>query len=501
MNQGVLHLLDLELGLRAQGLGWIAGIVLLLVAALLLRRERRSAVRLPAAFLVAQPTVLAASVVVRLAFGQTWYLDHIARLLLLLALARLVYLVAVNWFLEQRLGRVIPRIFGDIVQAVLYVAVSLIVLRTTGVDPGSLLTTSALLTAVIGLSLQETLGNLFAGLAVQTEKPFALGDWIQFQDSEDLVGEVVEINWRATRVVTSDSVQVVVPNSVLAKAPVRNFSRPSRVVRRSVRIQGPYELAPGVIVRALLEAVASAPRVLTEPRPQVFVSAYADSGIEYDIRFFIDDFPHRWAVDSEVRQRAWYAFQRSGISCPYPVRDLRQTSTTDTIPATTTDDKLRWLRGVEFLDVLTPSLLQRLASQAKELRFHAGDVIVSEGDSGTELYVVVSGEVEVMVGGEGQPARLLATLGAGRLFGELASVADARRTASVRTRMETTLLVIDYAHFGEAITESPALRRRLESRLVERLAQREQPDTERADDSDSMLDGALLRRLRDLFSL
>src|SRR5690606_39397019 len=112
------------------------------------------------------------------------------------------------------------------------------------VEPASLLATSALLTAVIGLSLQETLGNLFAGLAIQAERPFEVNDWIQFDEHRHRVGRVVEINWRATKVETSDRVILTVPNGVLARAPIMNFSRPTALVRRSVYVDAPFDAPP-----------------------------------------------------------------------------------------------------------------------------------------------------------------------------------------------------------------------------------------------------------------
>ena len=91
------------------------------------------------------------------------------------------------------------------------------------------------MTAVIGLSLQETLGNLVAGLAIQIQRPFDVGDWVQLEPDPKRIGRVVEINWRATKVITLEQVEVIVPNGMLAKAPIVNYSKPSPVVRRSLR--------------------------------------------------------------------------------------------------------------------------------------------------------------------------------------------------------------------------------------------------------------------------
>src|SRR5690606_81842 len=155
------------------------------------------------------------------------------------------------------------------------------------VEPGSLLATSALLTAVLGLSLQDTLGNMFAGLAIQAERPFELGDWIQYDSTTEHIGEVTEINWRATRLLTLDRVLITVPNGSLAKSSIRNFSRPQPVTRRSTTIWAPYNVSPHRVQRALTQAAQETPGVLAEPPASVITRAFSERGVEYSVRYFI----------------------------------------------------------------------------------------------------------------------------------------------------------------------------------------------------------------------
>ena len=105
---------------------------------------------------------------------------------------------------------------------------ALLALRTIGVEPGSILATSAVLTAVVGLAMQDTLGNFVSGLALQLERPFDVDDWIEVGDGAQ-AGPVTEVTWRATSVMTLDHVEVILPNATLAKAAIRNYSRPSTV--------------------------------------------------------------------------------------------------------------------------------------------------------------------------------------------------------------------------------------------------------------------------------
>src|SRR5262245_34353002 len=123
--------------------------------------------------------------------------SEVALLLLWLGIARCSFVLVFHGLLHF-LHRDVPRIFLDIIQCGLYLAVFLLVLVVAGAEPVSIMTGSAVISVVLGLSLKDTLGNLFAGLAIQAQRPFEVGDWIQFDENPAHVGEVTEINWRAT---------------------------------------------------------------------------------------------------------------------------------------------------------------------------------------------------------------------------------------------------------------------------------------------------------------
>src|SRR5690606_4204865 len=174
-------------------------------------------------------------------------------------------------------------------------------LRQAGAQLDALLTTSALLTAVIGLSLQDTLGNLFAGLSIQAQNPFEVGDWIQYGEDERTLGRVIEINWRATKVLTLDAVEVVIPNGQLARAPIRNFTRPTSISRRSIPVVVPFHVSPHRVHTVLLGALRQVEGVLSDPPPAILTSGFEERGIRYRVVFFIGDFARREQIDSLVR--------------------------------------------------------------------------------------------------------------------------------------------------------------------------------------------------------
>jgi CRP-like cAMP-binding protein len=359
----------------------------------------------------------------------------------------------------------------------------------SGVNLLSIVTTSAVLTVVVGLALQDTLGNLVSGLALQVQRPFEVGDWIQFENDTRSIGQVTEVNWRATTIMTSDLVELIVPNATLAKSSVRNFSRPSKVSRRTVTVSGPYDVPPHRVQEAIVKALETTPGVLHDPPPWVQTHAFLDSGIEYWVYFFTDDFAAREPNDGLVRDRVWYALSRAGIEIPFPVRTVHMHQVSEETKRLEHERELERrdnsLRSVDFLGLLSPESLRTLAATAEVRLFGPGEVIVQQGDTAAELFIIDRGEVEVEVakrppgssrsGGASvspsskKPRQLaVARLGAGKAFGEMALLTGEPRAATVRAATECALLVIGHDAFHDTIVSVPEVVKKISSLVAER---------------------------------
>lgn len=460
--------------LTARIYGVLFAIALLLVTRSLLPtgRERR---------VLWQPTFFLGTHVVALLIGFFITEPSTARLLELVALVALLAsigraggLLVFDILIGRKLGRPLPRIIRDIAQGVVYVFLLLAALRAVGFDPGSILTTGAIVTAVIGLSLQDTLGNLVAGLAIQIQRPFDLGDWIQFDADPKRIGRVVEINWRATKVITLDEVEVVVPNGTLAKAPIVNYTKPERLSRRSVYVRAPHDVPPRRVHSVILESIVDAPGVLSDPSPSVVTNAFDDVGVEYWIRFYTDQFHLRDGVDGGVRDRIWYALQRAGIAIAMPQRRVHRREISDVTKAADHDRKVmareRALKRVDVLDVVSPEQRRELASASETRLFAPGEIVVHQGDEDDELFMIERGEVAVLIEGDDASAAAseVARLKKGQFFGEMALITGEKRRATVRAVTECELVVIGYDAFHRILTESPDLAGELSRVLAER---------------------------------
>jgi len=357
-------------------------------------------------------------------------------------------------------------------------------------------------TAVLGFALKDTLGNVFAGLAIHAEHPFEIGDWIQYDDNPAHIGRVVEINWRATKVITLDEAYVIIPNGQLAQASIRNFTKPEPWSRRSLFVVTPYAVPPQRVQEVVLAAVRGSFGVLDEPAPSVVTNAFTERGVEHWVRLFTTEFDKRDRVDGKARDRIWYALARVGIDIPVATHAVRMTP----LPPPPVEDEAAVLErraaalaAVGLLEPLGEGLVRRLAAESVERLFGRGETVIRQGDQGTTMFVVLAGRVEVTVReGDGPPVQL-AELAAGDYFGEMSMMTGAPRVASITAIEETRLLEIGKETFRHALESRPELVEELGRTLKRRMDRRTAavagaptPDPEVQD---------LFKKIRDFFSM
>ncbi len=444
----------------SESIGVVVAIVLFALTRLLLPASAKHLARGPAAFLVLHLGLRVLLLVLDRAELGGRITSLVALVLLLASIGRSAVLIALDAIAAPRLARPLPRIFRDIIQGVVYIVLLLVGLRSAGVEPGSILTTSALLTAAIALSLQETLGNLVAGLAIQAQRPFDVDDWIQFDADPKHIGKVLEINWRATKVLTLDDVEVVVPNATLAKAPIANFTKPTAASRRSLYVQVPADVPPHLVRQTVLAALPGAHGVLDAPPPSVVLNAFVDGNIEYWIRFHTDRFHLRDGVDSAARERVWYAFARAHIPVAAPNRAVRlrevSSETEAKKDAKEITEREQALANVDFLRALTEGQRRRLAEASRIHLYGAGEPVVRQGDESGEMFIVQAGKVVVQRGNNGKVVDV-ASLGPGEFFGEMALMTGEQRTATVRAAQPSMLISVDQAAVKTLLDDSPEL--------------------------------------------
>ena len=457
----------------AGGVGILTLLLLVAVQLIFMPRAQRRTIFAPLVLLLAHLAVLGLRSLCRPDSLLREPLTFLGLLLLLLAIGRSGFLVVFRIFLE-RWYRPLPRIFLDIIQTFIYLTALLITLGMAGVQPLSLLTGSALLTAIIGLSLRDTLGNLFAGLALQMEEPFEVGDWIQFDDKPNHIGQIVEINWRATKVITQDEVEIIVPNATLSAVSIINFSRPTRWSRRHIYVHAPYDVPPQRVQQVIRGVLADCWGVLDHPPASVLTNSFDERGVYYWVRYYTVEFDKRDRVDSGVRDRIWYALRRAGIPIPPPLHSITVTEKSlppvQQLEAQHLAERERFLRCVDIFEPLSPENLRHLAELAESRLYAADEVVLRQGEPGEELFVIQRGKVVVRRDAGADAEHTVIHLGPSSFFGEMSLMTGAARTATVRTLEECELLVVGKAAFREVLESSHDLAERICQTIAERQA-------------------------------
>jgi len=383
-------------------------------------------------------------------------LSAIARLVLVLAVVTVVVTLAANKWRDDRPSDRFPGIVQDVAVIAVFMAIGTVLLRE------QLLTTSAIGAVVVGFALQDTLGNLFAGLAIQVEKPFRVGHWIQVAGRE---GQVQEVTWRATKLRTKDGEFLIVPNSAMAKDPVLNFSEPTVANLVSIDVGTGYETPPNDAKRALLEAVANAPLALKTPPPNVLLKGFGASSLDYQVMFWVDDYGKEREARDEVRSNIWYTFRRSGIEIPWPIqiqyeRD-EQPLRTEAHVATAAER----LGAVDLFATQPAEARHRLAAAARHHLFAAGEAMVRQDADGDSMFVLLDGSARVVLEPSGQE---VAVIQAGGFFGEMSMLTGDRRTATVRAIDDTRALEISATDFRELAVANPELLDHISGVITER---------------------------------
>ena len=423
---------------------------------------------------------------------------HFFLLASLLQSALVVFAVS----LWERFASPWPRIFLDVFRWVLFATAFVAVLYESGVNAGNLFTGSALVTAALGFALRDTLGNVFSGLAIHAERPFEVGDWIQYDQNQAHIGKVVEINWRATKVITLDEAYVIIPNGQLAQASIRNFTKPEPWSRRSLFVVTPYDVPPQRVQEIILEALKGSFGVLERPPPSVVTNDFKERGVEHWVRLFTTEFDKRDRVDGMARDRIWYALARHGIEIPVATHAIRLTELPPPPPPESRDSAIdrraECLKRIGLLDSLGATHVRRLAEENVDRIYAAGEQVIRQGEPGGSMFVIMSGSVEVTAREADQPAARLAVLGEGDYFGEMSLMTGAPRVATVTTLCESRLLEVGKASFGAMLAAEPELMESLSGSLQLRLAERTQAISGVGRATPEVQD--IFRKIRDFFA-
>jgi potassium efflux system protein len=325
-----------------------------------------------------------------------------------------------------------------------------------------LLAGSGLIAIIVGLALQDTLGNIFAGFGLQAGRAYRVGDWLII-DGRHV--EVVEINWRSTRFRNNDEVSFDITNSQLAKATIVNLYYPSPRHAARVRVSVDHRVPPNEVKDAMIHAASTANGVLQDPPVKVFLIDFAESAVQYEIKFWLMDgrvFPD---IIDGVRTNVWYELNRRGIRLAFSTQQIeiaRNGKSTGRAPI----DPM-FLAEQPLFACLDHDQLARLAAGARTIRFGRGEQIIRQGDTGDSMFILSRGTAEVLAEKEGR-SWPVATLNAGDCFGEISLLTGEQRSATVIAKSDCEVVEIEKQTIGLLLREHPELADSLSETVVAR---------------------------------
>lgn len=359
-------------------------------------------------------------------------------------------------FLSRKMYRV-PKLLEELARFALYTVASVSIIQyTLNIQLTTVLATSAIITVVLGLALQETLGNLFAGLALHMDPAYQVGDWIHAGEN---TGRVEEITWRATKLRTTNNDYVIIPNGSIAKERLTNLSFPRTPHASRLHISLAYSIPPNRVDRVMRALLAGIDNVAYDPPPEVRVMEYKDFSIDYQVKFFYKDFGLIEPTMAAIRKAIWYHFKRENLNIPFPIQNiyLHQREEERDYLARTAQRLADSLRKVDVFSELDNDERLLIANHLEELFFARNELIIKEGESGDSFFIIDEGEVDVFVNIPNGGRKVLSRLREGDFFGEIALLAGGVRTASVAAITDVRVHELKKEGFKQVLESKPQI--------------------------------------------
>lgn len=372
-----------------------------------------------------------------------------------------------------------PRILEDIVLTLAFVAWGMARLRNAGLEVGQIVATSAVLTAVLAFAMQDTLGNILSGLALQWDRSIQTGDWVKV---DDISGRVADMTWRATFIETRNGETVVIPNSQLTRNRFQRISRRSdgqRIWRRWVYFDVTLETLPTQIISLVEASLAEAglANVATAPPPNCVLMSTEHGVGRFAVRYWLTDMLRDDPTDSLVRTAIDAALRRNGRRMSPPqhsvLLSIDNKRFSENRHKRHTEERLSVLRGLELLQSLTEDELITLAERLRFTPFVTGNVVLHQGDPVEWLYIVTHGEVELLVAGPDGTRRSLAKLGPGEFFGEIGLMTGEPFPLSAVACCNVECFRLDRESFHSLLLARTELAESFSQVLLRRLMQRQ----------------------------
>src|SRR5437667_3112828 len=400
---------------------------------------------------------------------------HIGAAAILLSTALVVALVnryVWDFYFETKRGTTIPHFLREVVGGIIFLIVLLLVLSYAyhaEAQLKGLLAGSGVIAIIVGFAGQNLFAGIIGGIAIQINRPYKVGDWLQVGER---FAEVMEINWRSTRLRTNDAIYLDIPNNEMVGHTIVNLHYPTVVHAMRIRVGVEYKNPPSRVKDALFRAASTAENVLAEPKVKVFLVDFADSAVIYEIKFYMGNHARINETNDAVRTNVWYELKRQGITIPFPIRTLHVERKAAPLVQDDQAEALSILRGEPLFECLSDEQLDHLIKQARLNIFGRGEPVIEEGSPGDSMFVLLRGAANVFVSKNGSTIQV-ATLNAGDCFGEMSLLTGEPRSATVRADADCYVMEIGKPVMAEVLRDAPSCLEKLSELLAQRKMETE----------------------------
>lgn len=386
---------------------------------------------------------------------------------LIIAIVRFINFLVFGAALRKASNQETSGLLRNVVSIIIYIVAFFTIYKSQ--YPNHDLTTifagSTIIGVVLGLALQDTLGNLFAGLALQADQPFQIGDVISIPNKGS--GVVESVSWRGLKIRTFQNKLLIISNANLGKEAIEVAPR-DNLNARLVSFNTLYSDSPAKTIHSVRDVVRQVENVSPKMRPIVRIRNLGDSGLEWEVKYWLEDYTKFNDTDALIRQRIWYVFQREQIEFSYPTRTIHvETKQQDNVFEETDDAIFERLSNIPIFAPLSDEETKKLAQSCLVRVFAPDEVIVRKGQKGNSMFVVHRGAVKIQII-ENKTPKIVAELKDGDIFGEMGLFTGETRTADVISTEETEVLEINHTAVKPLFHDNPNLVEALSETIAER---------------------------------
>jgi small-conductance mechanosensitive channel/CRP-like cAMP-binding protein len=326
---------------------------------------------------------------------------------------------------------------------------------------------------VLGFAVQGLILDLFSGLAIQMDRPFKVGNFINCHNrfGEAMIGRVEETTWRTTRLWTTDRNMVIVPNSYITSTIVTNYSMPGVQARFELKytldFSIPSERAIGIFNAALLDSVGSK-GPLADPRPKTILTGVNSDGAIYLLRYYLDPTlvsPSK--ARNTISSNVLYHLNYAGITPSYDRQDIFYEKMPSQMSWRNKVDRIQLVANIDLFQDFSKDILESISNSFLIKQLEAKEVLIKQGDDGESLFILVEGLLDVSLQVE-EENRHLTMLRPGAFLGEMALLTGEKRSANVTTAAPSLVVELTKDSIMSLATTNPEVLEKMTSAVAKR---------------------------------